>query len=224
MSLKAKVKYVFALLSLWMVLYYAIQAFIVQNHYDFLTPLDKLIPFIPEFVWIYHTMVPVLLITTIGLLKNKRVFFTTILASFIAILVLNTFYVLFPAFYPRNPLVEYNSISVWMVEITRQIDGASNTFPSGHVTFSWLMFLAACECQLLKKKKYYFVKGIYLLWAVGICISTLFLKQHFIIDVISGIIMAYVCFWTSRRILFKLQSKIKLQEDKLLIQNLGKEI
>ena len=212
MSLKAKAKYIFALLSLWMALYYAIQAFIVQNHYNFLIPLDNLIPLVPEFVWIYHTIVPMILITTIGLLKNKRAFFTAVLACLIAILVLNTFYVFLPSFYPRNNLTGDDSLSIWLVEFTRQIDGASNTFPSGHVTFSWLMFFSAYECRLLKKRKYSFIKIIYWLWASGISVSTLLLKQHFIIDVFSGIIMAYVCFRTSKYVLLKFSTELKLQE------------
>ena len=142
---------------------------------------------------------PVIFLTTLGLIKHRRAFFTSFVACLLAIILLNTFYVLFPAFYPRGDLGDHSSISYWLMEFTREIDGANNTFPSGHVTFSWLMVFTAFNCELINKTKYKFIKYLYIVWAFGISLSTLFLKQHFIIDVFSGALMAFLCYNISKQ-------------------------
>lgn len=200
MPVETKTKYTLFILSLWLAFYYAIQFAFVNSHYDFSTPLDNLITFNPHFIWIYHTLVPVILITTISLVKARSVFFTTFFACLLATFLLNAFYILMPCEFPRESLTPSDEdISTWLVIYTRMIDGASNTFPSGHVTFSWIMFLAAKSCELVKR--YPLIKNVYFVWAVGISLSTVFLKQHFAADVISGIAAAYICFSISQGII-----------------------
>ena len=80
--------------------------------------------------------------------------------------------------------------------MTRQIDASNNTFPSGHVTFAWIMFLGASSSNLAKRVVG--IRRLYLLWAIGITMSTLVLKQHYIVDVISGITLAVACFYAAR--------------------------
>ena len=106
------------------------------------------------------------------------------------------FYILFPSFYPREELVG-NSTSIWLVEATRLLDHANNTFPSNHVTFSWLMYLSAKCSQLAKKWKPLSV--LYFIWASLITVSTLVLKQHFIVDVLSGIVLAHLSFYIAMK-------------------------
>ena len=100
----------------------------------------------------------------------------------------------FPSFYPR-PEFEVNTISEALVQLTRKIDASHNTFPSGHVTFAWIMFLGAVKTKLANQVEG--LKALYLLWAIGIAMSTLTLKQHYLIDVLSGITLAYVSFYIS---------------------------
>jgi len=76
------------------------------------------------------------------------------------------------------------------------MDGAQNTFPSGHVTFSWLILLAAAEALTNKS-----MRLIYFLWAMAVTVSTLVLKQHYIVDVFSGILLAYGVFYLVKRLM-----------------------
>jgi membrane-associated phospholipid phosphatase len=41
---------------------------------------------------------------------------------------------------------------------------------------------------------YDYVARTFLLWAIGISISTLAIKQHFVADVLSGIVTAFISF------------------------------
>ena len=191
MAIETKAKYIFAWLAITSLAYFAVQA-VVSDTYSFLIPLDNEIPFIPEFIWLYHTLVPVIVSTAIFSMHRRRVFFNTIAALTFSMAVLTCFHLLFPSYYPRQELyLEANySASLWLVDITRQFDAACNTFPSGHVTFSWIIYFCARLSDRIRhtNKLIY----IYLLWTILISISTLVLKQHYIFDVISGIILAYI--------------------------------
>ena len=191
MSAKVKVRYLLMFLVPHMLIYFVLQRLFSANEYNFLTPADELIPFISEFIWVYHSLIPVICFTAIILLKSRKSFFTCYYACLLAAVSLTAFYILFPSFYPREELIG-NSTSLWLVELTRVFDHANNTFPSSHVTFSWLMFLSAKCSELAKKWRPLGV--LYFIWASLITISTLVLKQHFIVDVVSGIILAHLSF------------------------------
>jgi len=198
MKIKSKAKYVLLFLIPHLFIYSLVQKIYQRNDYDFYTATDALIPFIPEFIWIYHTLIPVVLFTTIILIKRKDCFFTSYISCLLAAVSLLIFYFLFPAYYPRGGLIEEVTISEWLVNWTRIIDDANNTFPSSHVTFSWLMFLSVINCDFAKK--YDIVKNFYMAWAILVAVSTLFLKQHFIVDVGSGLILASACYYFAKRI------------------------
>ena len=104
MSTAVKTKYMVLFGFCSLAVYFIVQQF-VTHQYDFLTSFDEAIPFIPWTVWIYHTIVPVIVGTMFLLQKAKEL----------------------------PPL-----------------------------------------------------KRIYLLWAIGLSLSTLTLKMHYIIDVIGG--------------------------------------
>ena len=177
--------------------YILIQTAVITHKFDFLTPYDMAIPFMPEFIWVYHSLIPAIVFTMMLLVRSRPVFLNTFWACLVAALVLNISYVVFPSFYPRIDF-EVTNISEAIVEWTRQIDGANNTFPSGHVTFAWLLFLGAVKS--ITARKLPSLKRLYLLWAIGVSLSTLVLKQHYIIDVVSGISLAYASFYLAKPI------------------------
>jgi membrane-associated phospholipid phosphatase len=168
------------------------------SEFDLLTNFDSSIPFIPEFIWIYHTLIPAIFITLYFFISRERIFFSTFSALMVATIILSLFYILFPSFYPRDAFCDTSSLSGLLVELTRIVDGAGNTFPSGHVTFSWLLFLYIRISD--KASKLVWVKPLYFIWAILIAVSTLVLKQHYIIDVVSGIVLAYICYFLSKNI------------------------
>ena len=197
MSVRAKARYIFLTLLFYFIAYFSIQSFITVNEYNLLTDIDKLIPFVPQFVWVYHTIIPILLFTAIVLIQRKDVFLSMITALIIAGLTMSVFYVVFPSFYPREPIGDY-SLSAALVEMTRMVDGPNNTFPSGHVTFSWILVFFVGLSEQARKFRW-----AYLLWAVLITTSTLVLKQHFIVDAICGILLASVCYYFAKNTVFE---------------------
>ena len=192
LSTRVKAKYVFLAFVPYLIFYFLIQSAITTNHYDLLTFLDAKIPFIPQFIWIYHTIIPVTVITSFILFQKRELFLSLTYANLLAGTILCLFYILFPSFYPREGFVDTTTISGLFVEFTRAIDGAHNTFPSGHVTFSWLLTFFVGLSQ--KGRQCSIFRVLYFCWAILISISTLTLKQHFLIDVVCGILLARIIF------------------------------
>jgi len=201
MSRKTKTKYVLFLFSFYFLSYFLIQSVIASGH-NLLTSLDQLIPFIPEFIWIYHTLIPVFIATTMILIERKSVFYTAFFSVLLASVIMNLFYVYFPVAYPREmwQLTE-PSWSGFFVELTRQVDGANNAFPSGHVTLSCLLTLLVGLTNFAKR--YNWLQPLYAIWAMLIAVATLVLKQHFIVDVASGLALALMCYLLIKHIVYK---------------------
>ena len=161
--------------------------------------IDEKIPFIPPFIWVYHTLIPVTIFTAIFLFQRRDIFLGLIFSFVFSGIVMCLFYIFFPSFYPRELFVDISTISGWLIEITRSIDGPHNTFPSGHVTFAWLLMFFVNLSQYTRKHTW--VKVAYFCWAILVSISTLTLKQHFIVDVIAGMVLAYVSYFLARKIM-----------------------
>ena len=202
MSIKTKAKVVFFFTILpYFLIYFIIQSLVTTNDYNFLTYVDEIIPFNPHFIWIYHTIIPVITLTLIFLIKRKDLFLSSIVAFLLATAILFLFYIFFPSFYPRESFVDNSTISGFLVEFTRKIDGAQNTFPSSHVTFSWLVTFLIGLSACAKTNKWLYMA--YFIWATLISFSTLVIKQHFIVDVFSGIALAFLCYLISKKMVFE---------------------
>ena len=118
-------------------------------------------------------------------------------SNLVAGTILCLFYVFFPSFYPREDWVDTSTVSGMVVEFTRMIDGANNTFPSGHVTFAWMLAFFVSISSV--GKKYLSLRVAYIVWASLISVSTLTLKQHYLFDVVSGILLAGIIFYVFKR-------------------------
>ncbi len=176
MPVLRKANYVFLFGAFNLLAYFLVQSY-VSNEYNFMTPLDKAIPFMPEFVWIYQSLLPVIAVTMVLLVKSKRLFFNTFWACLAATFIIHVFWISFPSFYPRPELIP-EGISEALVQFSYDIDNSSNTFPSGHV-----------------------LSRLYLLWAIGVSLSTLAIKMHYVVDIVGGIAVASFCFYTMRELI-----------------------
>ena len=130
-------------------------------------------------------------------------------AFVLATMALNISYILLPSFYPRESFM-ITDVSTWLLDITRQVDGSNNTFPSGHVALSWLLFWSAIHTKYMSTK--HLSKLYFGLWAVAMSVSTLTLKQHYIVDVLGGFILALLCYFGARWLLKDVQIQESPQE------------
>lgn len=159
-----------------------------RHHYQFSTALDRAIPLIPWTVCIYfgcYAFWALHYCLCAAVPLRARRFFT---ADFIAKGVCFVFFVGLPTTMAR-PAVQ--GLNVWesLVRALYILDAPVNLFPSIHCLNSWLCWASARDIPAFSRG----YKAFALCAAVAVCISTLTLRQHVLLDVAGGILLAEVC-------------------------------
>ena len=191
-------KYKHALLTLYTPVYLAV--FYVLEHTvttDFIalnSPVDNAIPFIPVFIIPYLLwFVYVAGSAVYFIFASQRDFVK--LMSFLIIGM--TAYLIICAVFPNglynfrpdrldmdNP---FNRLVTWLYST----DTSTNVFPSIHVYNSIGVHVAINKSDKIKSR---FIKKASLILCILICLSTIFLKQHALIDVVGGCVMARIVY------------------------------
>lgn len=159
-----------------------------RHHYQFSTALDRAIPLIPWTVCIYfgcYAFWALHYCLCAAVPTRARRFFT---ADFIAKGVCFVFFVGLPTTMVR-PAVQ--GLNVWesLVRALYILDAPVNLFPSIHCLNSWLCWASARDIPAFSRG----YKAFALCAAVAVCVSTLTLRQHVLLDVAGGILLAEVC-------------------------------
>lgn len=159
-----------------------------RHHYQFSTALDRAIPLIPWTVCIYfgcYAFWALHYCLCAAVPTRARRFFT---ADFIAKGVCFVFFVGLPTTMAR-PTVQ--GLNVWesLVRALYILDAPVNLFPSIHCLNSWLCWASARDIPAFSRG----YKAFALCAAVAVCVSTLTLRQHVLLDVAGGILLAEVC-------------------------------
>ncbi|WP_435954722.1 phosphatase PAP2 family protein [Dryocola sp. BD626] len=150
-------------------------------------PAELFIPFLPIFIWAYLSMYLIILVPVFFLNKReqKRMALELMAITTIAALI----FLLFPARLgfvrqlPSDPL--YRAL----FEKLLTLDKPHNLVPSLHVAWSCTVVLA-----VTRKSVGWFAKTLYG-WLVLIVLSTLFVHQHHLLDVISGGLLSLSIFY-----------------------------
>ena len=159
--------------------------FIFQAKLLKMSRIDQAIPFFVGTIWIYVSEAGFVL--TAFLLNRCWVSLNIHLYSFMTLVVISCiFFSLYPTVYPRelyathslNPgLSERVLFGLW------DLDQATNCLPSLHVSVAFQIALG-----FLEDRKEWF--PWMLIWSLLISISTLTIKQHYLMDVFAGLLLA----------------------------------
>ena len=156
------------------------------------TVFDDMIPFCEIFIIPYLLWFPYVIMTVVYFLfrnKNKKEYFQLIfnlMMGMTVFLVVSYIYPnvqhLRPAVFPRS------NIFTRLVAEIYQTDTPTNILPSIHVFNSLAVYFAIHHCQALKDRKW--LRRGALILSVLIILSTMFIKQHSVIDVCMGATLA----------------------------------
>jgi membrane-associated phospholipid phosphatase len=162
------------------------------------TGLDSIIPFVPQMVVFYvYLFYPLAFLTMLyfSFIEYKLGYalgWSLVATNAIAIIV----YVIFPVstFWYRQELLAQPIVgNVWADQVYNVFanDTSFNCFPSLHAAVSTICFFAWFRYAKIKPSKTTKAVAIAaLIIAVGVIISTLFIKQHYIADEIAGVVLA----------------------------------
>ncbi|MBE9916377.1 inositol phosphorylceramide synthase [Paenibacillus donghaensis] len=161
-----------------------------------ITAWDRLIPFMPAFIIPYLIWYPyVFLMFVVFFRKDRNVYYRSLTLTCVGLAVCYLVFYLYQTTFPR-PEIGQDGVLNWLVGIVYQMDAPYNCFPSIHVLTSYIVVKAAYQCKLsrLANAAVCATSGI-------IIISTLFVKQHVLMDVVGGIVLAEMLyFWIGRKI------------------------
>lgn len=167
----------------------------VQSGYHIIhSPLDRYIPFVEYFI-IPYLLWFVYIAVTVGYF-----FFRDVKGFYKLFFVLSTgmtVFLVISALYPNGLMLRpyyfaRDNIFVDMVRILYKIDTPTNVLPSIHVFNSLAAYFAISNSEELQQKRWVQVGSLVL--TISIILSTMFLKQHSVVDVSIACIMAIIMY------------------------------
>lgn len=185
----------------WIVAYFAFYLVgfaIVENaghrHYHIIhSVIDDMIPFceyfiVPYYLWFAYIAAGILFFIFWNTDKTEYDKLCCSLAIGM------TLFLIVSCVYPnaqdlRPTVFARNNIFVDVVKSLYRTDTPTNILPSIHVYNSLVMFYALNSCRMLQDKKW--VRGGALVLTILIIASTMFLKQHSVVDVSMGILSSF---------------------------------
>ena len=160
-------------------LYFIIKNFI--NSYNTVSSLGFEFPLIKEFVYIYNSWYPfIFLASFIIYIKNKELYKKFILTMIIGILLSDLTFLIYPTIIVR-PEIEIKGFTDLILYLTYYFDTpAVNCVPSVHCLFCFISIYYVILNKKIKTK----IKVPIITYLILIILSTLFIKQHLLIDVV----------------------------------------
>lgn len=181
---------------IYMIWFTALERTVTTDFTPVYSRLDDYIPFleifiIPYFLWFGYIFATV----AYFFLTSKKDFLQCCAFLFIGMTICLIIYTVWPnGHYLRVDLdtLGRSNIFTYMLGFIYNIDTATNVFPSIHVYNSIGAMIAIHRSERLRHIKWLQVSTLVL--TVLICMSTVFLKQHSILDVFGGIILSVIMY------------------------------
>jgi membrane-associated phospholipid phosphatase len=150
-------------------------------------PGERRLPFLPVFEYLYVLtyFLPLPLLFTIRDYATLR---RLMRGAVLTLIVAYATYLIFPVYFERPPLT-VSSLHTWLLSL-EYLDKPYNHFPSLHVALTWLAVFAS---QVSGKSRLTLV-----VLAIGISLSTVFVKQHYVVDVLYGFVVSLVAWRLAR--------------------------
>ena len=201
--------------------FYYLEQHVTKSFHVIYTPFDDKIPFIEYFVVPYYLWFPFVVVPVLYFFfKDRDEFYKTVKFMIIGM----TIFLIFSTIYPNGQMLrpstfERDNIFVDMVKQLYKVDTPTNIFPSIHVYNSLGVHIAIMKCRKLADRKW-IQRGSFVL-AVSIILSTMFLKQHSVFDVLTAFIMGFVMYGLVYRYDVVFTFKQALKEKKKSTPQLG---
>lgn len=145
--------------------------------------LDHAIPLEPSWSMVYVSLSLAALLPVF--VVHQQALVRRVILAFLSIwLVAYAFFLAYPTIAPRHDEVAGDGFSALALRAIYASDVQYNCFPSLHVA---QCFLASLACYRVHRGVGLVAGG----WAALVGLSTLYTKQHYVVDVIAGAVLAY---------------------------------
>lgn len=171
---------------------YELSNTITTNYHIINMKIDSLIPFCKYFIIFYFTyywFTPLILYLTSY--SSKRKFYKLIISTTITCVLANIIYQIYQVKMIRPEIIGNDLFDLSVKFLYNNLDPtALNCFPSIHAVMGVITIIASYKNEALPK--WLQITGIII--GIGCAISTVFVKQHYFIDMIVGTIMIIIIY------------------------------
>jgi membrane-associated phospholipid phosphatase len=148
-------------------------------------PLDRVVPLQPAWAFVYGSLYLFLIVLPVFVVRQQAHIRRTVSAYLAVWIPAYACFLAYPTVAPRPTEVIGEGFLVWGLRFLYSADPPYNCFPSLHVAHS---FVSALTCHRVHRG----LGTAAILCASLVAVSTLFSKQHYVLDVIAGILLASV--------------------------------
>lgn len=149
--------------------------------------LDNWIPVRAGWALIYGSLYAFLIVIPVLLVRQPQHIRRTVYAYLMVWIVSYIVFLMYPTEASRPAAVAGDGFATWSLRFLYDADPPYNCFPSIHVAHS---FVSALTVQRVHKR----LGAGAVVCAVLVALSTLYTKQHYIVDVIAGIALALIAY------------------------------
>lgn len=173
---------------------YVIAGYLAKDGKDIALTIDKEIPYVSVFIFPYIYWYIFIILGLIFILsKDRKRYLRALIAIYVSMCICYVFYYLYPVEIAR-PVIANTTIPNKIVNIIYEADRPLNCFPSIHVLNTYIIM----RFTKIKDNKSWFMYTNII--GILIILSTLFIKQHFILDGVAAIIIAELVIFVTKRI------------------------
>jgi membrane-associated phospholipid phosphatase len=152
-------------------------------------PLDRAVSLQPAWMLVYGSLYVFIGVLPLMVVRQRELF-RRALAGYLAVMLFAyAGFLAYPTLAPRPDVVPGGGFAAWSLRLTYEIDTPYGCFPSLHVAWA---FVSALTCYRVHAG----VGWVAACWAVLISVSTLYTKQHYVVDVIVGAAAAFAAYGT----------------------------
>jgi membrane-associated phospholipid phosphatase len=150
-------------------------------------PLDHLVPVQPAWALIYGPLYLFLILLPIFVVHQEEHIRRTFYAYLTVWMSAYVCFLAYPTVAPRPDELRGEGFAIWGLRFLYDADPPYNCFPSIHVGHS---LVSALTCYRVHRRLGTLAAGCALL----VALSTLFTKQHYVVDVLAGLFLAGVAY------------------------------
>ena len=163
----------------WAVVYFAIGKLVDPSRVHLLrSPLEARIPLLPSFSLLYVLLYPMYLFPFF-VVRDKAVLIRLLVADILMLPICSVLFIAVPVSFERVTTLPVTDLGSWLLSVVWSADVTWNCMPSEHCMAAMIATLAIIES---KRNVGYFA----LFTTILIGLSTLFTKQHYLVDVLAG--------------------------------------
>ena len=170
--------------------------------------IDKKIPLISWFVYFYYLTFPLGLVTFFYVAyKDKKSLYNIFLTLCISFAISGLIYLVGQTEFTKpdfTPVTFTDKLVVWTWGSTNPV----NCFPSQHCFMAFAVMIAVCSSKGLN----IFYRIISFIISIFIILSTVFIRQHFLLDMVASFDIMFIVFGLVYY--FKLGNRLKARQEK----------